>query len=69
MSFSCLSQAKHANGGHSWGINGETGKIEDMKKYGLYESAGVKVSLRQAVADAILRVGTVSLTPVEFRKP
>lgn len=44
MSYSCLSQAKHANGEHSWGINGETGKIEDMKKYGLYESAGVKVS-------------------------
>ena len=39
----CLSQAKHANGEHSWGINGETGKIVDMKEYGLYESASVKV--------------------------
>ena len=37
------SQAKHANGEHSWGINGETGKIVDMKEYGLYESASVKV--------------------------
>ena len=37
-------QAKHANGEHSWGINGETGKIVDMKEYGLYESASVKVS-------------------------
>ena len=36
-------QAKHANGEHSWGINGDTGKIADMKKYGLYESASVKV--------------------------
>lgn len=36
-------QAKHANGEHSWGINGETGKIVDMKEYGLYESASVKV--------------------------
>ena len=38
-------QAKHANGEHSWGINGETGKIVDMKQYGLYESASVKVRL------------------------
>ena len=38
-----LPQAKHANGEHSWGINGETGKIVDMKSYGLYESASVKV--------------------------
>lgn len=36
-------QAKHANGEHSWGVNGETGKIVDMKTYGLYESASVKV--------------------------
>lgn len=36
-------RAKHANGEHSWGINGETGKIVDMKEYGLYESASVKV--------------------------
>ena len=49
-SSSCLTvaqyltaQAKHANGEHSWGINGETGKIVDMKEYGLYESASVKV--------------------------
>ena len=38
-----ISQAKHANGEHSWGINGETGKIVDMNEYGLYESASVKV--------------------------
>jgi chaperonin GroEL (HSP60 family) len=36
-------QAKHASGNHSWGINGNTGKVEDMKTYGLYESASVKV--------------------------
>lgn len=38
------SKAKHANGENSWGVNGETGKIVDMKTYGLYESASVKVS-------------------------
>jgi T-complex protein 1 subunit gamma len=36
-------RAKHALGEHSWGIDGETGKIVDMKSYGLYESASVKV--------------------------
>lgn len=36
-------KAKHANGEHSWGINGDTGKVTDMKEYGLYESASVKV--------------------------
>jgi chaperonin GroEL (HSP60 family) len=40
---SFLSQAKHANGEHPWGVNGETGKIVDMKEYGLYESASVKI--------------------------
>ena len=35
-------RAKHANGDYSWGVNGETGKIVDMKSYGLYESASVK---------------------------
>jgi T-complex protein 1 subunit gamma len=36
-------RAKHANGESSWGIDGNTGKCVDMKTYGLYESASVKV--------------------------
>jgi T-complex protein 1 subunit gamma len=40
-----LPQAKHANGEHSWGIDGDTGKLVDMKTYGLYESASVKVMM------------------------
>ena len=36
-------QVKHVSGEHSWGINGDTGKVVDMKAYGLYESASVKV--------------------------
>lgn len=36
-------QAKHASGEHSWGIDGDTGDIVDMKTYKLYESASVKV--------------------------
>jgi T-complex protein 1 subunit gamma len=38
-------QAKHAAGEHSFGINGDTGKLADMKQYGLYESASVKVQI------------------------
>lgn len=38
-----LMQAKHAAGEHQFGVDGETGKVVDMKDYGLYESAAVKV--------------------------
>ena len=49
-------QAKHANGEHSWGVNGETGKIVDMKAYGLYESASVKIqTLKTAIEVSRLR--------------
>jgi hypothetical protein len=46
-------QAKHASGEHSWGIDGETGEIVDMKTYKLYESERqglVPHSLLRAVA-------------------
>ncbi|KAG8831186.1 T-complex protein 1 subunit gamma [Serendipita sp. 400] len=55
-------RAKHASGEHSWGINGDTGKVEDMKKYGLYESASVKIqTLKTAVeaAKVLLRVDDI----------
>ncbi|KAF9267608.1 T-complex protein 1 [Marasmius fiardii PR-910] len=55
-------RAKHASGETSWGVNGETGKIVDMKSYGLYESASVKVqTLKTAVEAArmLLRVDDV----------
>ncbi|KLO08007.1 T-complex protein 1 [Schizopora paradoxa] len=55
-------RAKHANGEHSWGINGDTGKIADMKKYGLYESASVKVQILKTAVEAarmLLRVDDV----------
>ena len=43
-------QAKHAAGENSWGVNGDNGKIVDMKEYGLYESASVKIqTLKTAV--------------------
>lgn len=43
-------QAKHAAGEHSFGVDGETGKVVDMKEHGLYESAAVKVqTLKTAI--------------------
>lgn len=50
-----LSQAKHAAGQHQFGVDGETGKVVDMKDYGLYESAAVKVqTLKTAIESACL---------------
>ncbi|KAF5322983.1 hypothetical protein D9611_009345 [Ephemerocybe angulata] len=57
-----LSQAKHANGECSWGVSGDTGKIFDMKEYGLYESASVKIQTLKTDIEAsrmILRVDDV----------
>ncbi|KAH6910878.1 TCP-1/cpn60 chaperonin family-domain-containing protein [Coprinopsis sp. MPI-PUGE-AT-0042] len=42
MRFLTELRAKHANGEDSWGVDGNSGKIVDMKSYGLYESASVK---------------------------
>lgn len=43
-------QAKHANGEYNFGVDGETGKVTDMKTYGLLESAAVKIqTLKTAI--------------------
>ena len=52
-------QAQHANGEHSWGVNEETGKIVDMKTYGLYESARVEVRSISFLLGHILTVGAL----------
>jgi len=55
-------RAKHNIGEHSWGINGDEGKIADMKQYGLYESASVKVQILKTAIEAarmLLRVDDV----------
>ena len=39
----CRVKAKHAVGGNtSWGVNGETGGVADMKEYGIWEAYSVK---------------------------
>ncbi|KAL7005445.1 T-complex protein 1 subunit gamma [Cystobasidiomycetes sp. EMM_F5] len=48
-------RAKHAEGLYSFGVDGDTGKVVDMKTYGLYESAAVKVqTLKTAIESACL---------------
>lgn len=42
--------AKHANGEHTWGIDGDTGKIADMRTYGVWEPEAVKLqSIKTAI--------------------
>ena len=42
--------AKHAEGQHTWGIDGDTGKIVDMRKYGCWEPEVIK---QQSIKTAI----------------
>lgn len=61
-------RAKHANGEHSYGVDGNTGAVVDMNTYGLYESAAVKIqTLKTAIESAslLLRVDDV----VSARRP
>ncbi|QPG77044.1 T-complex protein 1 subunit gamma [Brettanomyces nanus] len=55
-------RANHANGQHSYGINGETGKIVDMKEYGIWEPEVIKQqSAKTAIESAsmLLRVDDI----------
>lgn len=52
-------RAKQAEGGSSWGIDGETGKLVDMKEYGIWEPEAVKL---QSIKTAI-EVCSSSLAP------
>ncbi|KAG4301600.1 hypothetical protein PCANB_001683 [Pneumocystis canis] len=48
-------RAKHVSGQHSWGIDGETGKITDMHFYGVWEPQAVKLqSIKTAIESACL---------------
>jgi len=49
-------QEKHANGEHSWGVIEETGKVVDMKTYGLYESAIVKIQAFKTAIEVFLNI-------------
>ncbi|CAO3636743.1 unnamed protein product [Cunninghamella echinulata] len=48
-------RAKHANGEHSFGIDGESGKVVDMNSYGIWEPSAVKVqTIKTAIESACL---------------
>lgn len=48
-------RAKHVEGLNSWGINGDTGAIVDMKEYGVWEPEAIKLqSIKTAVESACL---------------
>ncbi|KAJ3346691.1 T-complex protein 1 subunit gamma [Entophlyctis luteolus] len=48
-------RAKHAEGYHSWGINGVTGGIVDMTEYGVWEPQAVKAqTIKTAIESACL---------------
>jgi len=38
-------RARHANGEYTYGVDGNTGRIVEMKQYGLFESASVKIQI------------------------
>ena len=43
-------RAKHAEGHHSWGIDGDKGTLADMKTYGVWEPEAVKLqSIKTAI--------------------
>lgn len=43
-------RAKHADGQSSWGINGDTGALADMKEYGVWEPQAIKLqSIKTAI--------------------
>ncbi|KAI0200618.1 T-complex protein 1 [Astrocystis sublimbata] len=48
-------RAKHAEGKSSWGINGDTGTIVDMREYGIWEPEAIKLqSIKTAIEAACL---------------
>ncbi|KAJ5480399.1 hypothetical protein N7530_005908 [Penicillium desertorum] len=48
-------RAKHVEGHHTWGLDGESGNLVDMKQYGVWEPEAVKLqSIKTAVESACL---------------
>jgi T-complex protein 1 subunit gamma len=55
-------RAKHAEGQHSWGIDGEQGTIVDMKEYGVWEPEAIKVqSIKTAIEVSLFSPPLLSL--------
>lgn len=48
-------RAKHVEGNYSWGINGDTGAIVDMKEYGVWEPEAVKLQSIKTAVEVCIR--------------
>jgi T-complex protein 1 subunit gamma len=59
-------RAKHAEGKSSWGINGDTGTIVDMREYGIWEPEAIKL---QSIKTAIEVSCLCTTAPVWQRRP
>ena len=49
--------ARHAGGQHTWGIDGDTGKIVDMRSYGVWEPEAVKLQSIKTAIEVSCTVG------------
>ena len=59
-----VAAATDKDGGHTWGIDGEAGKVADMKTYGVFECSAVKVqSVKTAVESACLLLRVDDICP------
>ncbi|OLY82744.1 T-complex protein 1 subunit gamma, partial [Smittium mucronatum] len=48
-------RAKHSAGQHTWGVNGESGLVVDMKEYGIWEPLAVKIqTIKTSIESACL---------------
>ncbi|KAI9716400.1 MAG: T-complex protein 1 subunit gamma [Chrysothrix sp. TS-e1954] len=59
----------HAEGGSSWGIDGDRGVVVDMRSYGVWEPEAVKLqSIKTAVESACLLLRVDDITGAKSRK-
>lgn len=56
-------QAKHAEGHSLFGVDGDTGKVVDMKVYGLLESASVKIQTLKTAIEVCCPLETAAYFP------
>ncbi|KAF8253734.1 T-complex protein 1 [Wilcoxina mikolae CBS 423.85] len=62
-------RAKHAEGKHTFGIDGDNGKVVDMKEYGVWEPTAVKLqSIKTAVESACLLLRVDEICPAKGAK-
>ena len=47
-------RAKHATGGTTWGINGETGELADMNDLGIWDPLAVKLQVLKTAVEVTL---------------